>query len=727
MTTLLEPLSALAAYNQFILCRLSDKVPLSHQNLKPANALDCQNWLSLDSATKRLTQVGKEYRVGFVLTAGDPFCCIDIDNCIDDDGNLNEVALDLLSMLPSAAIEYSQSGKGLHLWFSYRGKSPKHSKKNTQYNIECYTGSRYILLTGDSQAGNANLNLTYELNTVITKYFPPHSETSAVSTTVIQIHQDQEIIASISSARGGPATIFGTKATAAQLWNNDEEALAKAFPAQNYIDPYDRSSADMALASHLAYHSKGSTEQVIRLMWKSGLSRGKWNNHKSYLADTVTKAVNGYSLSTKNNENISNGNQPTMVNETIQLMGAGNVIYTNGSFWAWSDGVWSKVDDHYIRKNIHTAFSERYSSSKVENILKLIKTELFKPNHIFNINPDVINTINGELAYIAGKWILSPHNRENYFTTQIPVTYEPESDAPRFKQFLNEIFNNDSDSQEKINVVLEMMGYSLMSTNRHERFIILIGEGANGKSVLMNIMAELLGKDNICAVQPSKLENTFQRAHLDGKLANIITEVAVGAKIPDAQLKSIVSGELTTAEHKGKDPFDFKPIATCWFGTNHMPHTSDFSQALFRRAIIVSFNNQFSGASQDSSLTEKLKLELPGILNLALAAGARILDSGEISTCESSESAKREWRHSSDQVSQFIDAKCICTPGEKTAISTLFSTYFQWAQQEGIKYTLTQTNFGKRLERFGYPKVRGTGGTWHRTGIALKINIDHKW
>lgn len=88
---------------------------------------------------------------------------------------------------------------------------------------------------------------------------------------------------------------------------------------------------------------------------------------------------------------------------------------------------------------------------------------------------------------------------------------------------------------------------------------------------------------NVCAVQPSQFENRFQRAHLAGKLANLIPEIAEGAEIADAELKAITSGELMTAEYKFVAPFDFRPFCTCWFGTNHMPHTRDFSEALFRR------------------------------------------------------------------------------------------------------------------------------------------------
>lgn len=72
---------------------------------------------------------------------------------------------------------------------------------------------------------------------------------------------------------------------------------------------------------------------------------------------------------------------------------------------------------------------------------------------------------------------------------------------------------------------------------------------------------------------PSQFDNRFQRAHLQGKLANIITEIADGSTISDAQLKGIVSGEKVTAEHKHMAPFDFNPFYTCWFGTNHMPYS----------------------------------------------------------------------------------------------------------------------------------------------------------
>jgi hypothetical protein len=72
-----------------------------------------------------------------------------------------------------------------------------------------------------------------------------------------------------------------------------------------------------------------------------------------------------------------------------------------------------------------------------------------------------------------------------------------------------------------------------MSHARHERFVMLIGPGANGKSVLLAILEGLLGAENVAGVQPSNFDRSFQRAHLHMKLANIVTELRQGEVIAD--------------------------------------------------------------------------------------------------------------------------------------------------------------------------------------------------
>jgi putative DNA primase/helicase len=211
----------------------------------------------------------------------------------------------------------------------------------------------------------------------------------------------------------------------------------------------------------------------------------------------------------------------------------------------------------------------------------------------------------------------------------------------------------------------------------------------------------------VCAVQPSQLDNKFQRAHLAGKLVNMVTEIAEGAEIADAQLKAIVSGELTTAEHKHRPPFDFHPFATCWFATNHMPHSRDFSDAMFRRAIVIGFNNKFEGANCDPLLFDKLKTELPGILTLALGAVRGVILRGTFTEVASSTAAKREWQLNCDQATQYFEERLQKAPGQKVGSSVLYQDYRDWATDQGISKVLTQKNLIQRLiNRYGVVSSR---------------------
>ncbi len=391
--------------------------------------------------------------------------------------------------------------------------------------------------------------------------------------------------------------------------------------------------------------------------------------------------------------------------EVVKSFGDGNLLACESGTWKWCQrGLWVKVTDRELKSRIHAvASSAELTSSIVSSIVDLIKTEVYLTQHYFNVGvEDQISVENGVLSYENGSWLLSQHCREDYRTTLIPVPYDPEARAPRFEQFLHEIFDAKPDKDQRIRVIKQALGYTLVPSCHLERFIMLIGAGANGKSVLLSVLAAMVGREQVCAVQPSQFENRFQRAHLEGKLANIVTEIAEGAEINDAQLKGLVSGELTTAEHKFQPPFDFRPIATHWFGTNHLPHTRDFSDALFRRAILIEFPRVFQEHERDPSLTRKLLLELPGILNIALEGIADLIESKQFGVPVSSRELAHDWRLTADQVQQFVEDCCECIPAAQIEVSLIYKKFKAWAQDSGIDRPLTKKSFSSRLARLGF-------------------------
>ncbi len=295
-------LSPLAAYRQFIPVLLvprpdgkTDKFPIDHRTGNVTakggeGAHDPAIWLSWAEAAEHAKRLGEAGTVGFVLTAADPFWCLDIDGAYDiHTGQWSTLSRQLVAALPGAAVEVSQSGRGLHLWG--QGAVPEHSKKNVALHIELYTERRFIALgrwweaTGDMSQpcpGIAN---------VAAAYFPARATAGEVpddgpSPDWRGPTDDEELLRRAMQSRS-TASVFGdAKATFADLWLADDDVLAKAYPPDsNSSEPYDRSSADAALAQHLAFWTGRDVARMERLMRRSALTRTKWDERDDYLVE----------------------------------------------------------------------------------------------------------------------------------------------------------------------------------------------------------------------------------------------------------------------------------------------------------------------------------------------------------------------------------------------------------------------------------------------------------
>lgn len=415
-----------------------------------------------------------------------------------------------------------------------------------------------------------------------------------------------------------------------------------------------------------------------------------------------------------------------LARRTVRAIGSENIICVSQAIWMWSSrGVWSQQDERLVKQRVQRTLEAEglpVNSTLVNGVSEVLKTEIFKEGHRFNLGEtETVNCLNGQVVPDERGWRLEPHCREHYRTTQIPVTFDPEAKAPRFEKFLHDVFRDDDDFDDKISATLEMMGYTLMSHARHELFALLIGNGQNGKSVLLHVLERMCGIDNVAGVQPSNFDRSFQRAHLDQKLANIVTEIKQGEVIADAELKGIVSGEKSTVEHKFQNPFDMHPFATIWLGTNHMPHTRDFSDGLFRRALILQFNRTFTDEEKNPRLKIELEEELPGIVNLALDAYRRATMPGSngFTKPPSSEKAKAEWRLEADQVAMFVEECCVRVTGKMEGATTLFAEYQRWATGAGISKTMSAKGLRDRLTKLGFGSHRDHNGRYV-TGIMLR-------
>jgi len=278
--------------SQFINYLKSNKLPYDAAQGASCDPHNPSAWLSYEEA-KRRADARSDLGVGFVFTKVDPFFFIDIDHCLNPDGrSWSDLALKVCGMFPGAAVEVSQSGTGLHIIGS--GAVPDHSCKNVALGMELYTEGRYVALT-DALSGDPTLDFSDRMADFVSSYFPPRVSEPGGEWRDSPVpgwvghKKDEDLIARAIDSKSAGGVFGGSGASFADLWTANADALSRAYPDAEGVRSYDASSADAALAQHLAFWTGKDHERIRRLMQMSALSRDKWDR-EDYLIRTISRA-----------------------------------------------------------------------------------------------------------------------------------------------------------------------------------------------------------------------------------------------------------------------------------------------------------------------------------------------------------------------------------------------------------------------------------------------------
>ena len=264
--------------------------------------------------------------------------------------------------------------------------------------------------------------------------------------------------------------------------------------------------------------------------------------------------------------------------------------------------------------------------------------------HSRNRRP-VLAMTNGLLdirAALAGKKAtVRPHSPEWFSPVCITYAYDPTATCPKFLAFLDEIFKGDHDG---IALVQEWFGYCLVLDTSLHKCLILVGEGDNGKSVLLQVLIALLGEANISHVPLELFGKRFQLAATIGKLANIVAEIGPMDRVAEGMFKQFVAGDPMHVDRKNRAPIDMRPTARMTLATNVLPPFADPSHGLWRRLLILPCDVIIPPERQDKQLATKLMAELPGIFNWALTGRQRVSRQGHFTVPAVSQAALSEYR-----------------------------------------------------------------------------------
>ncbi len=233
------------------------------------------------------------------------------------------------------------------------------------------------------------------------------------------------------------------------------------------------------------------------------------------------------------------------------------------------------------------------------------------------------------------------------------------------------------------------------------------GAGANGKGVLMHVVAHALG-DYFANMSFSTIE-LKQRAAIPSDLAalegkRLVTASESGeVRLNEPRIKALTGSDPVTARFLYSEPFTFTPSAKFILATNTKPIVADASFGFWRRLRLVPFTRCFEGSARDEHLEDYLKAnEGSGILNWLLA-GCLAWQAEGLGVPPVILNATDEYRTDSDPIADFI-AECITFNADATvAASVLFKAYTDWADRQRLskQERLTAKEFGRRMaERF---------------------------
>jgi P4 family phage/plasmid primase-like protien len=756
------------------------KVPIRASDLKRASATKPSDWCDFETALSAYQQNETLAGIGFVFTPDDPFCGIDLDDCINDEGDLVASAQSIVDSLNSYT-EISPSGRGVKVFIV--GVKPEGARCRTKAvegfkEIEIYGQKRFFTLTGRHLEGTPSVieNRQDELDSLCGRLWPKKPTPVASRPAILPnpVDNDESLIDRASQAKDG-------------------ENFKRLWEGNLSLHDGDHSAADLALCNKLAFWTGRDFDRMDRLFRASGLFREKWNEKRgeqTYGQLTLARAIegctqvyspHGRSLGILTDPDDPNEQQPDEEKASLVPLGhrdpaSGRLVLSPrrtlptaevyirdhhmhsegrtllsyaGLLLEWRGNKYCQVEEEEIKHRLQLWLhrSLRYYTNKrtgalilvdfesnsttVKQALESIRTYSHQPA---STNcPSWLDTRSDRLPVLE---VLPCRSSNLHIPTgrQFPPTpalftinalefdYVPNARPPeRWLEFVRQLWGDD---YESVDLLQEWMGYCLTADTSQQKMLLLVGPRRSGKGTIGRVLTELVGKGNVVGPTTSSLAGPFGLQPLIDRSLAIVSDARFAGKSVAAVVERLlcISGEdLLTIDRKHIGSVNMKLPTRFMFLTNELPRLNDASTALAGRFMVLRLTTSFYG-QEDPALTEQLLAELPGILLWAIAGWKRLRQRGRFAQPASSEEAIRDLEDLASPVSAFIHERCLVGPRHRTSVNDLYTAWSAWCEQDGRTVVSNKQTFGRDLAAAvpGIRRRRGTDMAPFYEGIGLK-------
>ena len=314
-------------------------------------------------------------------------------------------------------------------------------------------------------------------------------------------------------------------------------------------------------------------------------------------------------------------------------------------------------------------------------------------------DPDVTRT---KRMFVAE---LSPHERGDLIAKLAAVDYDPSATAGVFETFIARILP----SEAARDYAQRYFGYSTTALTREQCFCLFHGEGRNGKSTLVDVVARILG-DYSTSVPIDTLvggggpkkgsEATPDLARLPGARLVRTAEPKEGTGFDEALIKGLTSSEPIPVRRLNQEFVDIYPTFKIVVSANRKPTIKGNDDGIWRRVNLLPFDVQIPKEEVDKQLSDKLWAERSGILNWLVAGALDYLNRGKLDPPEEVTAATQEYRDESDIVAAFIRGACTVTryPADTVEAGRLYQAFEIFCRRSG-QTPFTAPTFSRRLPK----------------------------
>lgn len=416
--------------------------------------------------------------------------------------------------------------------------------------------------------------------------------------------------------------------------------------------------------------------------------------------------------------------------------GESTIRYCKGEWFDYGSDGWVRVENREGRRHSITRFMRdrralqagvrpgdtvkvvglNPSASRIKSVLGLVESLAAEDREPAvwtdgRTAPDpkqILLFTNGRLsvdAYLRGDDTLEPHTASLFSTARLPYAYDASATCPRWEQWLEETLGDD---ENKIALLQEWFGYNMIPDGQYEKMLLMHGRAGTGKSTALSVLESLLGV-NATSSSLRNFSTLFGLVNLLGKLACIMPDARLpehgGTSVVQALLE-IVGNDSVIINRKFKDSITAKLPCRITLATNNIPNLPSESDALKRRIMFLRFNTSFT-ANPDTTLKDRLKDEMAGVMQWALAGLARLSRNGQFTVTATQADDEQVFRNLTDPVSEYAETWLVYKKGAKVEVKAVWAAWRAYCEERGISVG-TQERLFQRLRNMFHDLRRHT-------------------